>query len=109
MTDEAQHIKNRTTKAAKAAVALKAKYRWCLTGTPIQNNVEELFSLFQFLRAKPLDDWATFKERISSLVKEGKTKLAMKRLHVGGDIDASLMTDCAQSYHASQDEGCRYR
>ena len=34
--DEAQNIKNRKTKAAKAAVALKAKYRWCLTGTPIQ-------------------------------------------------------------------------
>jgi hypothetical protein len=32
LLDEAQHIKNRTTKAAKAAVALKAKYRWCLTG-----------------------------------------------------------------------------
>nr|KIR45923.1 hypothetical protein I312_04893 [Cryptococcus bacillisporus CA1280] len=46
------------------------------------NNVEELFSLFQFLRAKPLDDWHVFKERISSLVKDGRTKLAMKRLHV---------------------------
>lgn len=31
-TDEAQNIKNRNTKAAKAAVALEAKYRWCLTG-----------------------------------------------------------------------------
>ncbi|KAK8866127.1 hypothetical protein IAR55_001278 [Kwoniella newhampshirensis] len=82
VVDEAQNIKNRNTKAAKAAVALKAKYRWCLTGTPIQNNVEELFSLFQFLRAKPLDDWHVFKERISSLVKDGRTKLAMKRLHV---------------------------
>lgn len=80
--DEAQNIKNRNTKAAKAAVGLRAKYRWCLTGTPIQNNVEELFSLFQFLRAKPLDDWHVFKERISSLVKDGRTKLAMKRLHV---------------------------
>lgn len=44
--------------------------------------MEELFSLFQFLRAKPLDDWHVFKERISSLVKDGRTKLAMKRLHV---------------------------
>lgn len=30
--DEAQNIKNRNTKAAKAAVGLRAKYRWCLTG-----------------------------------------------------------------------------
>ncbi|GFZ45489.1 Hydrolase acting on acid anhydrides to facilitate cellular and subcellular movement [Saitozyma sp. JCM 24511] len=80
--DEAQHIKNRNTKAAKAAVGLVAKYRWCLTGTPIQNNVDELYSLLHFLRAKPLDDWGVFKERISSLVKDGRTKLAMKRLHV---------------------------
>ncbi|KAK4687668.1 hypothetical protein P7C73_g2453, partial [Tremellales sp. Uapishka_1] len=82
VVDEAQNIKNRKTKAAKACVALRAKYRWCLTGTPIQNNVEELFSLFQFLRARPLDNWATFSSRISKLVKSGQTKLAMKRLHV---------------------------
>ncbi|WWC86455.1 uncharacterized protein L201_001332 [Kwoniella dendrophila CBS 6074] len=82
VVDEAQNIKNKNTRSAKAAVALNAKYRWCLTGTPIQNNVEELFSLFKFLRARPLDNWETFKERISSLVKEGRTKLAMKRLHV---------------------------
>ncbi|WVQ82473.1 hypothetical protein IAT38_004602 [Cryptococcus sp. DSM 104549] len=82
VVDEAQNIKNRNTKMAKAAVALRAKYRWCLTGTPIQNNVEELFSLFQFLRARPLDDWHVFRERISSLVKDNRTKLAMKRLHV---------------------------
>ncbi|WVR06061.1 hypothetical protein IAU60_003089 [Kwoniella sp. DSM 27419] len=82
VVDEAQNIKNRNTKAAKAAVGLKAKYRWCLTGTPIQNNVEELFSLFKFLRARPLDDWDTFRDRITSLVKDGRPKLAMKRLHV---------------------------
>ncbi|WVF70244.1 hypothetical protein IAT40_005033 [Kwoniella sp. CBS 6097] len=80
--DEAQNIKNRNTRAAKASVALKAKYRWCLTGTPIQNNVEELYSLFKFLRARPLDDWDTFKERIGNLVKNGQVKLAMKRLHI---------------------------
>ncbi|RXK39749.1 hypothetical protein M231_02942 [Tremella mesenterica] len=79
--DEAQNIKNHNTNAAKAAVALQAKYRWCLTGTPIQNNVQELYSLFKFLRAKPLDDWDTFK-RIVALVKDGRTKVAMKKLHV---------------------------
>ncbi|OCF42130.1 hypothetical protein I317_04101 [Kwoniella heveanensis CBS 569] len=81
--DEAQNIKNRNTRAAKAAVALKAKYRWCLTGLiTSQNNVEELFSLFKFLRARPLDDWETFRERIGILVKNGQVKLAMKRLHI---------------------------
>ncbi|KAK1925490.1 SNF2 family N-terminal domain-containing protein [Papiliotrema laurentii] len=80
--DEAQNIKNKRTNAAKAAVALQAKYRWCLTGTPIQNNVEELYSLFKFLRAKPMDDWDVFNHRISLPVRQGQTKVAMKRLHV---------------------------
>ncbi|KAL1413004.1 hypothetical protein Q8F55_000753 [Vanrija albida] len=80
--DEAQNIKNHKTQTAKAAVELRAKYRWCLTGTPIQNNVDELYSLFKFLRARPLDDWQTFKDRISSQVKEGRTGIAMKRLHI---------------------------
>jgi SNF2 family DNA or RNA helicase len=48
----------------------------------LQNNVEELYSLFLFLRAKPLDDWQLFKERIAQPVKAGRPKLAMKRLHV---------------------------
>ncbi|BEJ17181.1 hypothetical protein CspHIS471_0605820 [Cutaneotrichosporon sp. HIS471] len=80
--DEAQNIKNHKTKAAQAACQLTAKFRWCLTGTPIQNNVEELYSLFKFLRAKPLDNWQVFRSRVSAEVKEGRTGIAMKRLHV---------------------------
>lgn len=44
--------------------------------------MEELYSLFKFLRAKPLDDWQIFRSRVSSEVKEGRTGVAMKRLHV---------------------------
>jgi hypothetical protein len=44
--------------------------------TPIQNNIEELYSLFRFLRAKPLDDWNNFRDRIAKLVKQGQTKVA---------------------------------
>ncbi|GMK57535.1 hypothetical protein CspeluHIS016_0403690 [Cutaneotrichosporon spelunceum] len=80
--DEAQNIKNRKTQAAEAAYSLTAKFRWCLTGTPIQNNVDELYSLFKFLRAKPLDDWSVFRSRVSVEVTEGRTGIAMKRLHV---------------------------
>jgi SNF2 family DNA or RNA helicase len=53
-----------------------------------QNNVEELFSLFQFLRARPFDDWQVFRERIAAPVKEGRTKMAMKRLHVSDHEEA---------------------
>jgi SNF2 family DNA or RNA helicase len=50
--------------------------------TPIQNNVDELFTLFHFLRAKPLDNWELFRERVSKPVSSGHTKEAMKRLHM---------------------------
>ncbi|THH19390.1 hypothetical protein EW146_g1739 [Bondarzewia mesenterica] len=80
--DEAHNIKNRNTLNAKACFALEGKYRWCLTGTPLQNNVEELYSLLAFLRIRPLNDWATFSEQISKPIKSGKTARPMKRLQV---------------------------
>lgn len=51
--DEAQCIKNVNTQTAKAACHLKAKFRFCMTGTPMMNNVDELYSLIKFLRIKP--------------------------------------------------------
>ncbi|KAF9300057.1 hypothetical protein BG003_003449, partial [Podila horticola] len=51
--DEAQVIKNRDTKASIGCAAVSATYRWCLTGTPIQNNITELYSLMRFLKIKP--------------------------------------------------------
>eukprot|EP01065_Artemidia_motanka_P048192 TRINITY_DN7724_c0_g2_i1.p1 TRINITY_DN7724_c0_g2~~TRINITY_DN7724_c0_g2_i1.p1 ORF type:complete len:1135 (+),score=368.36 TRINITY_DN7724_c0_g2_i1:72-3407(+) len=51
--DEAHKIKGRVTGVAKAAYALKSEHRWCLTGTPLQNRVGELFSLVRFLRLEP--------------------------------------------------------
>ena len=44
--DEAQNIKNHTTQAAKAAVRLKSRFRFATTGTPIENNLTELWSCF---------------------------------------------------------------
>ncbi|KAG8961732.1 hypothetical protein FRC00_011446 [Tulasnella sp. 408] len=80
--DEAHTIKGRTTQGAKACYALQAKYRWCLTGTPIQNSVEELFSLLHFLQVRPLNDWDTFKAQIANPIKAGRSAVPMKRLHV---------------------------
>lgn len=51
--DEAHCIKTRTTMTAKACFALKTSYRWCLTGTPLQNRIGEFFSLIRFLNIKP--------------------------------------------------------
>ncbi|KAL8903274.1 MAG: hypothetical protein Q9207_004043, partial [Kuettlingeria erythrocarpa] len=54
--DEAQCIKNKNTKAAQGACALQASTRFCMSGTPMQNGVGELFSLVRFLRIKPYSD-----------------------------------------------------
>jgi SNF2 family DNA or RNA helicase len=47
--DESQHIKNLNSQTAKAALLLRSKHRLALSGTPIENNLGELYSLFHFL------------------------------------------------------------
>ncbi|PGH29394.1 DNA repair protein RAD16 [[Emmonsia] crescens] len=51
--DEAHSIKQRTTSVARACFALKSTYKWCLSGTPVQNRIGEFFSLLRFLEVKP--------------------------------------------------------
>ena len=51
--DEAHKIKARTTSTAKAVYALDSDYKWCLTGTPLQNRVGDLYSLVRFLQMEP--------------------------------------------------------
>ncbi|KAH9956779.1 SNF2 family N-terminal domain-containing protein [Russula dissimulans] len=55
--DEAHNIKERATNTAKATFELKAKYRWCLSGTPLQNRVGELYSLIRFLGCDPFSHY----------------------------------------------------
>ncbi|ODQ63151.1 hypothetical protein NADFUDRAFT_39087, partial [Nadsonia fulvescens var. elongata DSM 6958] len=61
--DEAHTIKNRNTKTAKSCYALNAERKWALTGTPIVNRLEDLFSLIKYLKVEPWNDfsfWRTF-------------------------------------------------
>ncbi|VEU19696.1 DEKNAAC100250 [Brettanomyces naardenensis] len=51
--DEAHNIKDRTSSTARAANHLSCEKRWCLTGTPLQNRIGELYSLIRFLDLQP--------------------------------------------------------
>lgn len=55
--DEAHCIKTRTTGIAKACFALKGSFKWCLSGTPVQNRIGEFFSLLRFLEVRPFADY----------------------------------------------------
>ncbi|EON68641.1 hypothetical protein W97_07899 [Coniosporium apollinis CBS 100218] len=78
--DEAHTIKNRNAKSTQACYALRGLYRWCLTGTPMQNNLDELQSLIRFLRIKPYNELRPWKDQITGPMKNGRGTLAMKRL-----------------------------
>ncbi|KAF1823814.1 uncharacterized protein K489DRAFT_379811 [Dissoconium aciculare CBS 342.82] len=80
--DEAHSIKNRSSKAHQACCALNSCYRWCLTGTPLQNNLDELQALIKFLRVKPYCDMGNWKDQIVRPMKNGRGGLAMRRLQV---------------------------
>ncbi|EME83013.1 uncharacterized protein MYCFIDRAFT_203481 [Pseudocercospora fijiensis CIRAD86] len=83
--DEAQCIKNRTTQTSKGACLLNAKYRFCVTGTPMMNNVEEFFSLIQFLRIKPYCHWQRFRNDFNTPLRSSSDQVrqqAMKKLQI---------------------------
>jgi len=61
--DEAQYIKNHTTKIAKAVKRLHGRHRFALTGTPIENRLSELWSIFDFLMPGMLGSYVRFRER----------------------------------------------
>ncbi|KAJ2906513.1 snf2 family helicase [Zalerion maritima] len=79
--DEAHSIKNRNAKSTKACYALRAEYRWCLTGTPLQNNLDELQSLICFLRVPPYDNFQEWKHSIVQVLNSNRGHIAIRRLH----------------------------
>ncbi|KAF9453312.1 hypothetical protein P691DRAFT_658741 [Macrolepiota fuliginosa MF-IS2] len=81
--DEAHNIKNHNTKGAIACCELKGHFKWCLTGTPLQNNVIELYSLLKFLHIRPWHQYDIFNRDLAQPIKSGRgAGTAMKRLQV---------------------------
>jgi hypothetical protein len=67
-------IRGMTTKLFKSIKRLRANFRWCLTGTPIQNSLEDLAALVNFIQSSPLDDFHVFKKHIISPLMKGSEK-----------------------------------
>ena len=72
--DEAQHIKNRSTRNAKSVKMIKGAHRLILTGTPIENSLEELWSLFDFLMPGLLSTFDRFVEKYVRVTGESHLK-----------------------------------
>ena len=69
--DEGHTIRNPQTRLTKAMMDLAAKRRWVLTGTPIQNRLDDLWSVVKFLRLEPFDDKHWWNSTLASSVRRG--------------------------------------
>jgi len=82
--DEAQAIKNFRSQSATAVKALSARHRLCLSGTPVENNLGELWSLFDFVMPALLGKMATFKQKFQTPIERSgdQTRLLALRERV---------------------------
>jgi len=73
--DEAQKIKNYRTKTYRAVTSLKGEHRLALSGTPIENNLSELWAIFNFLMPGFLGTATEFKRKFQTPIERGDSKL----------------------------------
>lgn len=81
--DEAQFIKNQETAAARAVKVIQAKHRFALTGTPIENRLSELWSIFDYLMPGFLYRYETFRNELEkpiTKVADEQTSLRLRRM-----------------------------
>ena len=82
LLDEAQNIKNAASQAAKAVKTLNAAHRFALTGTPIENRLSELWSIFDFLMPGYLYAYKRFRERFEAPIVQDADEQARQNLHL---------------------------
>uniref|UniRef100_A0A8C6TRG3 Transcription termination factor 2 n=1 Tax=Neogobius melanostomus TaxID=47308 RepID=A0A8C6TRG3_9GOBI len=73
--DEAHNIKNPKVQTSMAVCQLRARARWAVTGTPIQNNLLDMYSLLKFLRCAPFDEYKLWKAQVDNGSKRGRERL----------------------------------
>ncbi len=78
--DEAQNIKNFRSKTAQLIKKLKADQRWALTGTPLENHLSELWSIFDFLMPGFLGGYAHFRKKYQQPIEEAKKPEPLQHL-----------------------------
>ncbi|KAH7302007.1 hypothetical protein KP509_23G052300 [Ceratopteris richardii] len=69
--DEAHTIKASKSQSAQAIFNISADIRWCLTGTPIQNKLEDAFSLLHFLQVEPWCNWGWWNKLVQKPFEDG--------------------------------------
>ncbi|SOV17854.1 DNA repair protein RAD5, putative [Plasmodium gaboni] len=75
--DEAHVIKNKNSIQSVAVWKLRGERNWCLTGTPIQNSIFDIFPLFRFLGIKPYGTIEWWNKEIADYVNKNKLNLAL--------------------------------
>ncbi|NWT89772.1 TTF2 factor, partial [Lanius ludovicianus] len=75
--DEAHNIKNPRVKTSIAVCKLRGSARWAVTGTPIQNNLLDMYSLLRFLRCSPFDEYKVWKYQVDNNTRKGGERLSL--------------------------------
>nr|XP_036308590.1 transcription termination factor 2 isoform X1 [Pipistrellus kuhlii]KAF6305055.1 transcription termination factor 2 [Pipistrellus kuhlii] len=75
--DEAHNVKNPRVQTSIAVCKLQARARWAVTGTPIQNNLLDMYSLLKFLRCAPFDEFNLWRSQVDNGTKKGGERLSI--------------------------------
>jgi len=118
--DEAQFIKNAQSLRAQAAFRLSAKQRIAATGTPVENHVGDLWSIFQFINPGLLGDWSEFNRRfVKPIERDGSVApeevlrrtvkpYVLRRLKRDVLQELPPLTELRHEVQLSPDEALRY-
>nr|TKW36527.1 hypothetical protein SEVIR_2G446300v2 [Setaria viridis] len=105
--DEAQMVESSRNSVTEMAMRLHAQHRWCITGTPIQRRLDDLFGLLRFLRTSPFDTYRWWVDIIRDPYERGD-RIAMNyahnffreimwrssKIHVSGELQLPPQEEC---------------